>query len=394
MIQNPFVWLAILIFLVSLTRIYVRARRLARLDIDSMEIEYSPSEFEALPELDSATPSQGPPSPAERVHRWLERLHSQNLFNGVVAVSRDEELLMQATMGFANSECTVPITDRTSMRLASVSKQFTAAGILVLADDGQVSLDQDVSEILANFQYRDVTIRHLLNQTSGIPDSYMTLAKKHKKQLTGKHLTIAQAAELVATRGPKAKRGPLDQYAYSNTDYVLLAAVVETLTGQSFEAFMKAHLFDPLRLNQTRVWNLESDAKSFPGQADCLLRIPVIGPTKIEPNYLDGVAGDGAVFSSASDLVKWNSFWDGNELISNSLLNQAFIPPTLNDGSKSNYGFGWVITPEGAWHNGSWLGANTFVSRNHDSRLFVAVLDNCSNYYVDEIGGTIIKQFE
>ena len=109
----------------------------------------------------------------------------------------------------------------------------------------------------------------------------------------------------------------------------------------------------------------------------------------LEPEFLDGVAGDGAVFSSIEDFVIWEKFWRENDLVDPELLKQAFLPVTLKDGTDSDYGFGWVTTEDGAWHNGSWLGARTYVLRDDANELFIVVLDSSSSQQTDTIAEQI-----
>jgi len=113
--------------------------------------------------------------------------------------------------------------------------------------------------------------------------------------------------------------------------------------------------------------------------------------TPIEPTWLDGVAGDGAVFSSLNDFVIWDRFWYRNSRVSNTLLEQAFDRPKLKDGSRSDYGFGWVVERKRQWHNGAWLGANTYIVRYPKTRSCLVVLDNSSNLRLDSIADEIEK---
>ena len=309
-------------------------------------------------------------------------------FNGVVLFVREGNPLLAKGYGYADAKKEVPLTKHSALRLASVSKQFTAAGIMLMKEKGLLQYDQPVSNYINGFPYEGVTVRHLLNQTSGIPDIYMDLAFDHEAEI--ELLTNEIAVDLIIKENRKAFAAPNEVYAYSNTNYLILARVIEVISGLSFEAFMKKELFLPLDMKDTRVWNLKSLDKNFPNKASDLDNFN--GKfSEMEPSFLDGVAGDGGVFTSISDMIKWDQFWYENPLISEANLKEAFIEPTLSTGEKSDYGFGWVITKRGSWHNGSWLGANTMISRNTKQKTCMVVLDNTSNIFIDPILDALYK---
>jgi CubicO group peptidase (beta-lactamase class C family) len=329
-------------------------------------------------------------SDAERlaaVDYWLDEQFENHKFNGGVLFVRRGEVLLSKTCGFTDHTAKQRLDDHSAFQLASVSKQFTAAGVLRLAEIGSLTLDDPVAMHLDGFISDKVTIRHLLNQTSGIPDVYMDLAEEHRKEL-GESLTTSDVIGLVKQYA-ELKHQPGDEMEYSNTNYVLLAGIVETVSGMSFERFMHEELFEPLGMHDTRVWNLLSTERS-PNQASDFDQVDE-DRSPVETPWIDGVAGDGAVYCSLHDFVIWDQFWEGNPLISNELLRQATTRPKLNDGTTSDYGFGWVIERKGHWHNGAWLGANTFIARYPQSRCCLVVLDNSSNPRVDEIAGRLVE---
>lgn len=323
-------------------------------------------------------------SEAERlaaVERWLDEQFEQHKFNGGVLVARDGKVLLTKTCGYTDHTASERLDEHSAFRLASVSKQFTAAGILRLAEMGKLHLDDPVASHLDGFISDAVTVRHLLNHTSGVPDIYMDLAEEHRKDL-GEVLTIEDVVALVQQYG-EMERAPGEAMEYSNTNYVLLAGVVESASGMRFQQFMHDELFAPLGMDDTRVWNLVSDERSS-NQAGDFAHF-MANRTEVEPTWIDGVAGDGAVFCSLHDFVIWDRFWEGNPLVSDELLQEATRRPELNDGTESNYGFGWVIQRKRHWHNGAWLGAQTYVARYPESRCFLVVLDNSSNVRLGDI---------
>jgi CubicO group peptidase (beta-lactamase class C family) len=315
------------------------------------------------------------------VDRWLDEQFENHKFNGGVLLVRDGRVLLSKTCGFTNHTATQRLDEHSAFQLASVSKQFTAAGILRLAEMGLLTLDDPVAKHLDAFISDEVTARHLLNHTSGIPDVYMELAEQHREEL-GEALTTSDVVELVKQHA-EMERPPGDAMVYSNTNYVLLAGVIEAAAGMSCEQFMHKELFQPLGMHDTRVWNLLSAERS-PNQARDFEQVGE-DRSPLAPPWLDGVVGDGAVFCSLHDFVIWDQFWEGNPLIADELLRQAVKRPRLNDGTTSNYGFGWVVARNRHWHNGAWLGARTYIVRYPESACCLVVLDNSSNLRLDEI---------
>jgi len=318
----------------------------------------------------------------ELLDDWFTKLMDQNKFNGVVFFSKNDTILLSKGYGYTDFRKTEKLTNESSLRLASVSKQFTAAGILLLAEKGKLKLDDNINLFLPNLPYENVTIRNLLNQTSGIPDIYLELAEKNKATI--ELLTNQKAVDLIISARQKSEFKPNEKYQYSNTNYILLARIVEIISNTSFEHFMKNELFDPLGMKNTRVWNLLSSDSTYTNKADDFDNLKG-NVSELKPTFIDGVAGDGAVFSSANDMLIWDSFWNGNELINTTLLEEAFKKPKLIDGTESDYGFGWIVTENGMWHNGAWLGANTIIMRNTKEKTCTAIFDNSSNMFFDKI---------
>lgn len=321
----------------------------------------------------------------EQVDLWLKKLEKNHKFNGAILISQNEKPLLKSVYGYADFERKRYLDLNHSFRLASVSKQFTAIGILKLLTLQKLSLDEKVENLIKNFPYKEVTIRHLLNQTSGVPDCYMELAEKHKESL-GDFLTIQKAKDLVIKYVQKPKSKPGQIYEYSNTNYILLAALIEDMSGQCFEDFMQKEVFMPLKMKNSRVWNLASKNLNFPKKVDDWENDEE-DYQKIEPGWIDGVAGDGAVHSSINDMEVWVKFLFGTSqnFINPDLFYQIFQKPRILNGEESHYGFGMVIEDGYYWHNGSWLGARTYVSHYFNSKIDLVLLNNSSSEVFDKI---------
>lgn len=321
----------------------------------------------------------GTASDATSVGHTLDSLHEAGLHAGAVVVVRDGTLWGRWFHGVERSGGEA-ITERSAFRLASVSKQFTAAGVLVAAEQGRLALDDDIRVYLPECPFEGVTVRHLLQHVSGIPDFYMDL----EIPATG----VFGIADVVAALpdAPPAVRAPGEGFEYSNTGYVLAAAIVEQVFGQSFEAAMMEQVFAPAGLECTRVWNLLSEDADFPHKTWSMEGVSPESK-EIPPTELDGVAGDGGVFMCAADVVRWNAWWSGNERVSDAVRVQAFAPAILLSGDTSDYGLGWSI-PDGEHvsHTGGWLGARTYWWRSLDGRDAVVVLNHTGSEFSSGIG--------
>lgn len=334
-----------------------------------------------VPQL-KLTPVMSQTQKIKTIDNWFSNLQKKNKFNGAVLYVDNGKELLSKGYGYTNYKKESTLTENSSLRLASLSKQFTAAGIMLLKQNGQIKYDDFVAQYITGFPYKKVTIRHLLNQVSGVPDIYMELAESQEDKIP--FLTNEKAINLIISENRKTEMPPNEEYQYSNTNYIILARLIEIISRLSFEEYMQKEIFTPLGMVNTRVWNLKSEEKTFKNKADDFDNFQNKAK-ELKPTFLDGVAGDGAVFSSVKDMFLWDKFWYKNPLIESENLKEAFKKPILNNGKTADYGFGWLITEKGMWHNGAWLGANTIIIRNTETKNCLVILDNSSNIFFDKI---------
>ena len=324
------------------------------------------------------------------VDQWLEDLQASRKFNGQVLIAKGGNTSIMKAYGFMDHTKEDRLTTQSSMRLASVTKQFTCTGIMLLAKEGLLSYDDDVQTIWPQFPYDGVTIRHLMTHTSGVPDMYMDKAES-LKDIYGDTLSISDVRDMVIAYSQDPDYLPGAKESYNNTAYVLLAAIIQSKSGLSYEDYLQANLFAPLQMQHTRVWNLLSDTPGFEGKA---ADISSTGKIDLSPTWIDGVAGDGAIFSCVEDFLIWDQFWYSDELLTQEEKQEAFQSYILNDGTSTDYGFGWVVQGDHVmWHNGGWLGARTMIARNTETKRLLVVLDNSSNPMLDDIVREL-KKFE
>jgi CubicO group peptidase (beta-lactamase class C family) len=329
----------------------------------------------------------------EKFASQLEGWHQDRRFNGTVLIAVKGEIVFEKMVGYCDLENNDPLQSDSSFRLASVSKQFTAMGIMLLQQDGKLDFDDEIQKHLPELPYHGVTIRHLLNHTGGLPD-YMGLFLKHwdsDKPFASKKIAVNKdAVELFAKHQPEPKFPPGEKWEYSNTGYVLLGSVIERVSGKSPQEFLKQRIFEPLRMRDSRAFDTDDRFKLNSRVYGFLYNFD--GKTQL-PNdwhFLNGMIGDGGVYASARDLLKWDQALYGETLVKKTLLDEAFTSGKLNDGSETEYGFGWQISksPTGDLqisHGGGWVGFRTFIFREPASKLTCIVLSNCSTMILSKV---------
>lgn len=300
----------------------------------------------------------------------IEELSRNNQVSGSFLFYRKGEVLLRKVVGKVHPDKSELITFNSAFNLGSVSKQFTAMAVVLLNHQGKLKFDEQVTSYLPDFPYKDITVRHLLTHTSGMVD-YEELTDKywHKRDFTNQDMMA-----LYREHQPVLEFTPGRKFEYTNTGYVVLAHLVEKITHQSLEAYSAQHIFKPLGMSNTRIFTILSKDSQFKSR--------VYGQDGNDINdlyYLEGVTGDGAVYSTADDLLKWHKGLLENKLIPASLKAKVFSPTTLNDGSLSYYGFGWSIdaeSPSIVAHSGSWVGFRAYLIRNIEKDEVLIFLTN------------------
>ncbi len=290
-----------------------------------------------------------------------------------LAVIQNGRVLYSKAYGLADVENNVRATPSTNYRLASVTKQFTATAILKLIDQGKLSLDSRLTDVLPGApQYvRDVRIRNLLNHTSGLVDYEDFVPDSQTVQvLDGDVLRLLSKIDtMYFPTGAK--------FRYSNSGYALLALVVEAVSGQPFAVFLRKQVFEPLGMNHTVAY--QNGISTVSNRAFGHSRSEK-GFIRTDQSNTSAVLGDGGIYSSVEDFFKWDQDLDANHVISDSLRLQSFTPGVLNDGTRTTYGFGWYIEPyknfASVYHTGSTRGFRNAIFRLPDQHLTVIILTN------------------
>lgn len=316
----------------------------------------------------------------DQLDAWLTRLHKSQRFNGSALLLKGDRVLLHRQYGNIDAFDSRHLDARTRFNLASVSKQFTAMGIVLLASRGRLKLTDRLAYHIPELDYLDtVTLTHLLHHCSGVPD-YLRLVKSHQHQ--PQPLRMAQVIELFAAHRPRGHFSPGTRFRYSNTGYVLLAAIIERATGLTFAEFMQQEIFNPLDMTDSCVYTQWPDTTLENRAFGFRYRLVPWGQRK-EPHdltWLDGITGDGGIYSTAADLHKWHCALLTGSLVPKSDYAKAYQAGRLNDGNNTRYGYGWFIHDQhSVEHQGGWRGFSSYLWHNHENGDLVVLLDNSTN---------------
>ena len=323
---------------------------------------------------------------------------AQKDFSGVVLIAENGKPVYQKAFGYLEFESQIPLQTTDIFELASVSKQFTAMIIMMLKEKGLLNYDDSVSKYL-QIPYKGMTIRNLLTHTSGLPD-YQDIMDKYwdKSKVAGNPDCI----EYLNKYAPPKHFEPGEKYEYSNTGYMLLASIAEKASGKDFIDMCRKWIFSKLKMKSTDIRTLEEKkaTKNFAighiyvEERNIYVRADSF-PSSNYTIWLGNRKGPGRISSTAADLLKWDKALYTEKLIRQSTLQDAFTPMKLNNGTISNYGFGWELRNDPSFgkivqHNGDNPGYKTQIIRYIDKKKTVIILNN--NAHKDF--SSIIKQLE
>jgi CubicO group peptidase (beta-lactamase class C family) len=285
----------------------------------------------------------------------------------VVRVIRNGAPVATRTYGLANVEEKIPVRPETNFRLASVTKQFTAMSILILADRGELALDDALTDIFPAFPAygNRITLRHVLQHTSGLIDYEPFVPEDSERQIVDREV-LDLMMQQDHTYFP-----PGSEHRYSNSGYAVLAMVVEEVSGRSFADFLNENIFEPLGMHDTVA---HREGVSVIANRAYGYHVGETGAELSDQSPWSAVLGDGGIYTSVLDLAKWDQALYDNPFVRPQLLETAFTP------GLEDYGFGWRIDEyhghRRMHHEGSTIGFRNFMQRFPDERLTVIVLTN------------------
>ena len=314
---------------------------------------------------------------AKELKKYFYKRYKTRGFNGAVLFAQNGKVIYEDTFGYANFTNRDTLKIDTKFQLASVSKPFTSYAILLLKQQNKLSLQDSVQKYFPKFPYHGVTIRLLLIHKSGIPE-YNYFADKYWEN---KHIPITNAdvINLMIEKEITRYYLPDKKYNYINTNYAVLAAIIEKISGKTFEEFMKEEIFEPLKMFNTVVYR-KGNGKQIENAA--------IGYHKrrlrAEDHYQNGVVGDKGIYTTVEDLLKFDQALYNGTLVKKELLEEAFTPAHKRLYISDNYGYGWRInaadsTNKIVYHTGWWKGFRSYFIRELGKKKTIIVLSNISN---------------
>ncbi len=337
---------------------------------------------------------------SNRYKEFLSKAYERGQFNGAALILKKGEIVYEGAFGLGNIDPIDSLTVNSIFRLASLSKQFTAMSIMILKESGKLSYDQDIRDFIPELPYEGVTIRNLLNHVGGLPDYIRMMNKNWKPELKAKDPERLIAGnediiDLFVSTKPKIIFKPGQFWEYSNTGYVLLGTIVSRASGMPFAQFLKENIFDPTNMMNTSLYKYIAGIDStMPLRVyGHRLNMNGIDRTSTDIHYLNGAAGDGGIYSTVGDLLKWDRILYTDGLVSQETLEEAFTQVILNKGDTIDYGFGWGIgeSPTGkkvVAHSGNWAGFVNFIYREIEEDNCIIILTNNSgswNYILDPL---------
>jgi CubicO group peptidase (beta-lactamase class C family) len=309
------------------------------------------------------------------------QMREQHIPGLSVAIVRDGRIVKAQGYGLANVELNAPATPETVYHLASLTKQFTAAAVLLLAQDGKIGLDDKIGRYLepTPANWREVTVRQLLGHTSGIKD-YLNEMQSATRSGTSPEEIVAGLGQMPLNFTPGSHS------YYSNTGYLVLGMIVQKVSGKSYDAFLAERIFKPLGMSATRRNSLE---EIVPHRAAGYLWVngKLVNSPFLDPTLYDNA--DAGLVSTVLDLARWDVALYGDSLLKASTRERMWAPVKLADGSTRPYAFGWNLDEVNGHrlvtHAGNRDDTSTSIVRYLDDKLTVIVLANLGRANADRI---------
>jgi CubicO group peptidase (beta-lactamase class C family) len=314
---------------------------------------------------------------SDQVDEYIQIEMKKRLIPGLaLVVIRDGEIVKMKGYGFANLEHEVPVNPDTVFELASVTKQFTAAAVMALVDEGNIRVDDPIVQYLPNSpqHWKDITVRHLLTHTAGLPNlenGFQALRKG------GVRLNYTTTQLFNAAKNDPMSFAPGERWQYSDVGYFLLGMIIEKASGHTYRSFLASRFFEPLGMASTSVLDqwavLKNRAAGYTLRNGQIVNIRRVIQVELPSHY--------GIFSTVRDLVKWDNALATGKVVKQLSLEQMWTPVKLNSGGSFPYGFGWGIEERRGHrmitHSGI---TGTEYTRFPEHKLTVIVLTNLGRH--------------
>jgi CubicO group peptidase (beta-lactamase class C family) len=319
-----------------------------------------------------ATPTKLDEKEFSRYHAYLKEYFGNTLlssnFNGGILIAKDGAVLYEDYKGRPDLRQDAQMNENSPLHIASLSKTFTAMAVMRLHETGRLSIDDTLGKFFPAFPYPTITIKMLLSHRSSLPNYLNYLSELKVNDTCYSNQDVLNS---LYTIKPNTEGRPGTRFSYSNTNYVLLALIIEKVTGETYPNYMKRVLFEPLQMKSTYVYN--SYAPSFDGYGRYWSADP-----------FDCTYGDKNIYSTPQDLLKWDQALYSGQLFSKETLEMAFTPLSNERPSVHNYGLGWRMLnlrngKKVIYHNGRWHGSNAVFVRLMDEKATIIVVGNRFN---------------
>jgi CubicO group peptidase (beta-lactamase class C family) len=333
----------------------------------------------------------------QKIDSILSRLNQEEAFSGNILIYEKGKVIYEKSFGYANAESRMPFTENTIFLIGSVAKTFTAAAILKLKEQGKLNLDDSITKYLPELSYKNATLRHLLAHTSGLREYQ---SEEIIKEIAGKRVSNAELVKVFARLNPKQGFEPGARWEYSNTNYILLALVVEKVSGKSFPQFVRENIFIPAGMTRSVVGigNVPETLKKEVAAGYRFTNPLAASPVNVET--LEGARrayatkqnlyGAGNVYSTARDLLKFHRAMQRGKILNQQSLAEMYAPTRLTTGAdyrpfaRTNYlskdALGWFVADDASgkivYHPGGDVGYVSYFLRNTTKDQAVIVLSN------------------
>ncbi len=309
------------------------------------------------------------------VQRMYDSLLLKTNFNGAIIVAKNGEILLEEYIGYNDFNTKDTITPATPFHIASISKTFTGMAVLKLWEENKLLLTDSIQKFFPEFPYHGVTVSMLLSHRTGLPNYVYFIPQDTAWKKRGRIATNKDVLDYLIKYMPLGNGLPGRNFHYCNTNFALLALIVEKVTGQSFPGYMRNNLFIPLGMKNTFVFSIADTASYHPSY---------LYPAKpIGLENIDCIYGDKNVYSTVRDLLLWDRALYSNTFVSRKTFEEAIKPNSLERPSIQNYGLGWrlMMFPGNqiVYHNGWWHGNNAVFARVIKDTATVIITGNRYN---------------
>ncbi len=321
-----------------------------------------------------------PPLPAsekkrlhDEVEDFLEKSLLRTNFNGGILIAKNGEIIYEKYRGLRDFRTKDSLHQDVPMQIASTSKTLTSAAILKLVQEGKIGLNDSLEKFFPGFPYPGITVKLLLNQRSGLPE-YLNYIDRSPWPRTHP-ATNRDVLQTLMEWKPSKAYNPDTRFNYCNTNYVLLALIIEAASGISYAEYMKQNIFIPLGMTNSFVMTAFDSTATQSFQPNTALWTL---------DFSDAAVGDKNIYSTPRDLLKWDQAIYAGKIVQQHLMDSAFTPYSNERPGVNNYGLGWrmLLLPNGkkmVFHHGRWHGFNSAFARLTDEKVTIIILGNRYN---------------